>query len=63
VIFGTGFAPFRGGPIEHIRSVGAAALKARLDTLAGRYGSRFAPRPGWDRLIAEATTQPATAAA
>jgi 3-hydroxyacyl-CoA dehydrogenase/enoyl-CoA hydratase/3-hydroxybutyryl-CoA epimerase len=50
VIFGTGFAPFRGGPIEHIRTVGAAALKARLETLAGRYGSRFAPRPGWDRL-------------
>ena len=61
VIFGTGFAPFRGGPIEHIRTVGAAALKARLETLAGRYGSRFSPRPGWDALIAEAA--PATAAA
>ncbi len=50
VIFGTGFAPFRGGPIEHIKSVGAPELKARLEVLAARYGSRFAPRPGWDSL-------------
>jgi 3-hydroxyacyl-CoA dehydrogenase/enoyl-CoA hydratase/3-hydroxybutyryl-CoA epimerase len=53
VIFGTGFAPFRGGPIEHIRATGADVLKARLETLAGRHGSRFAPRPGWDTLVAE----------
>src|SRR5690606_41331219 len=25
VIFGTGFAPFRGGPVQHIRDVGAPA--------------------------------------
>ena len=48
VIFGTGFAPFRGGPIQHIRSVGAGKLKARLEQLAQRHGPRFAPRPGWD---------------
>ena len=56
VIFGTGFAPFRGGPITHIRTVGPAVLKARLETLATRYGSRFAPKPGWDALIAESTS-------
>ena len=50
VIFGTGFAPFRGGPIEYIKSVGADKLKARLEVLSGRYGSRFAPRPGWDEI-------------
>ncbi|KAA2285543.1 3-hydroxyacyl-CoA dehydrogenase NAD-binding domain-containing protein [Arenimonas fontis] len=50
VIFGTGFAPFRGGPIAHIRTVGAEKLKARLEQLAGRYGSRFSPAPGWDSL-------------
>jgi 3-hydroxyacyl-CoA dehydrogenase/enoyl-CoA hydratase/3-hydroxybutyryl-CoA epimerase len=50
VIFGTGFAPFRGGPIEYIRSTGAATLKARLEVLAERYGKRFAPKPGWDEL-------------
>ncbi|TDR39381.1 short chain enoyl-CoA hydratase /3-hydroxyacyl-CoA dehydrogenase [Tahibacter aquaticus] len=49
VIFGTGFAPFRGGPIAHIRSEGAAAVKSQLETLAGRYGKRFAPKDGWDR--------------
>jgi len=48
VIFGTGFAPFRGGPIHYIRETGADALLSRLKTLQGRYGDRFAPRPGWD---------------
>ena len=51
VIFGTGFAPFRGGPIAHIRSEGAAKLKARLEQLADRHGDRFKPRPGWDAVI------------
>jgi 3-hydroxyacyl-CoA dehydrogenase/enoyl-CoA hydratase/3-hydroxybutyryl-CoA epimerase len=50
VIFGTGFAPFRGGPIQHIKAVGAASLKARLETLSVRYGGRFKPRAGWDAL-------------
>jgi 3-hydroxyacyl-CoA dehydrogenase/enoyl-CoA hydratase/3-hydroxybutyryl-CoA epimerase len=48
VIFGTGFAPFRGGPINHVRSVGADALLARLQALQAKYGERFAPRPGWE---------------
>jgi 3-hydroxyacyl-CoA dehydrogenase/enoyl-CoA hydratase/3-hydroxybutyryl-CoA epimerase len=48
VIFGTGFAPFRGGPIEYIKATGADALVERLKVLQGRYGDRFAPRPGWD---------------
>ena len=50
VIFGTGFAPFRGGPIQYIRSVGADKLKLKLEQLSTRYGSRFSPRPGWDAL-------------
>ena len=48
VIFGTGFAPFRGGPIQYIRDTGVDALKAKLDALARRHGERFKPRPGWD---------------
>ena len=48
VIFGTGFAPFRGGPIQHIRDTGADRLLDRLKALQGKYGERFAPRPGWD---------------
>jgi 3-hydroxyacyl-CoA dehydrogenase/enoyl-CoA hydratase/3-hydroxybutyryl-CoA epimerase len=50
VIFGTGFAPFRGGPIQHINAVGAATLVARLEALSARYGGRFTPRAGWDAL-------------
>ncbi|HEX4853788.1 3-hydroxyacyl-CoA dehydrogenase NAD-binding domain-containing protein [Arenimonas sp.] len=50
VIFGTGFAPFRGGPIQHIKAVGADKLRARLDTLHTRYGARFKPRAGWESL-------------
>jgi 3-hydroxyacyl-CoA dehydrogenase/enoyl-CoA hydratase/3-hydroxybutyryl-CoA epimerase len=48
VIFGTGFAPFRGGPIEHIRTEGAGKIKVQLETLAAAYGKRFAPKDGWD---------------
>jgi 3-hydroxyacyl-CoA dehydrogenase / enoyl-CoA hydratase / 3-hydroxybutyryl-CoA epimerase len=51
VIFGTGFAPFHGGPIQYIKSVGAEKLKARLEVLANRHGGRFTPRPGWDALV------------
>jgi 3-hydroxyacyl-CoA dehydrogenase/enoyl-CoA hydratase/3-hydroxybutyryl-CoA epimerase len=50
VIFGTGFAPFRGGPIQHIKAVGADKLLARLETLHTRYGARFKPREGWSAL-------------
>ncbi|WP_447730631.1 3-hydroxyacyl-CoA dehydrogenase NAD-binding domain-containing protein [Pseudoxanthomonas suwonensis] len=48
VIFGTGFAPFRGGPIQHIRATGADVLLEKLKALQARHGERFAPRQGWD---------------
>lgn len=48
VIFGTGFAPFRGGPIQYIRDTGVDVLRAKLDTLAQKHGERFRARPGWD---------------
>jgi len=51
VIFGTGFAPFRGGPIQYIRATGADALVERLKVLQQRHGDRFAPRPGWDAAV------------
>jgi 3-hydroxyacyl-CoA dehydrogenase/enoyl-CoA hydratase/3-hydroxybutyryl-CoA epimerase len=50
VIFGTGFAPFRGGPIHHIATSGSAQLLAQLETLAERHGRRFTPDPGWRTL-------------
>ena len=51
VIFGTGFAPFRGGPIQYIRDTGVDLLNAKLDTLMHTYGARFKPRPGWDNAL------------
>jgi 3-hydroxyacyl-CoA dehydrogenase / enoyl-CoA hydratase / 3-hydroxybutyryl-CoA epimerase len=51
VIFGSGFAPFRGGPMQHIRDAGAGTLYARLNELAERYGTRFTPDPGWQGLL------------
>ena len=56
VIFGTGFAPFRGGPIEYIKATGADALVEKLKALQGRYGDRFAPRPGWDSPLLRGPT-------
>ena len=50
VIFGTGFAPFRGGPLQYVRDTGAAPIKARLEALAAKYGPRFKPKSGWDRF-------------
>lgn len=47
VIFGTGFAPFRGGPMHYIKSTGPAQLLERLRILEQRYGSRYHPDPGW----------------
>lgn len=48
VIFGTGFAPFRGGPIQYIRETGVEHVLKRLQKLRSKYGERFAPRPGWE---------------
>jgi len=50
VIFGTGFAPFRGGPLAYARSRGVADVVGRLTELAARYGSRFTPDAGWAGL-------------
>jgi 3-hydroxyacyl-CoA dehydrogenase / enoyl-CoA hydratase / 3-hydroxybutyryl-CoA epimerase len=50
VIFGTGFAPFRGGPLTYARTRGLATVEARLRELAARYGSRFEPDAGWASL-------------
>jgi 3-hydroxyacyl-CoA dehydrogenase/enoyl-CoA hydratase/3-hydroxybutyryl-CoA epimerase len=50
VIFGAGFAPFRGGPLAWVRSEGADQLRARMERLVVEHGSRFAPDPGWSSL-------------
>jgi 3-hydroxyacyl-CoA dehydrogenase / enoyl-CoA hydratase / 3-hydroxybutyryl-CoA epimerase len=50
VIFGTGFAPFRGGPIAYARARGITETVRRLSDLAARHGERFRPDPGWSLL-------------
>lgn len=50
IVFGTGFAPFRGGPMHYLRSAGAANLRERLQALARSHGPRFEPDEGWLRL-------------
>ena len=50
VIFGTGFAPFRGGPLHHIHAEGAAKMAARLNDLKNRYGDRFVADAAWQNL-------------
>ena len=55
VIFGTGFAPFRGGPLAYARSRGIAEIVARLTELAERYGSRFRPDEGWQTVMSGKT--------
>jgi 3-hydroxyacyl-CoA dehydrogenase/enoyl-CoA hydratase/3-hydroxybutyryl-CoA epimerase len=50
VIFGTGFAPFRGGPLQYARSRGVDVVTGRLQELANDYGERFTPHAGWSEL-------------
>ena len=49
-IFATGFAPFRGGPLQYARQRGTAQVRRRLAELEKQYGERFRPDAGWDLL-------------
>jgi 3-hydroxyacyl-CoA dehydrogenase/enoyl-CoA hydratase/3-hydroxybutyryl-CoA epimerase len=48
MIFGTGYAPFRGGPLNYARTRGAANVAAALKALEAKFGERFRPDAGWD---------------
>jgi len=50
LIFGTGFAPFRGGPVNYIVDQGMDAMLTRLQSLHEKYGERFRPSDGWKSL-------------
>ena len=50
VIFGTGFAPFRGGPIHYIRDAGKQKLNERMNELKHEYGDRFQADTAWAGL-------------
>jgi 3-hydroxyacyl-CoA dehydrogenase/enoyl-CoA hydratase/3-hydroxybutyryl-CoA epimerase len=48
MIFGTGYAPFRGGPLNYARTRGAEDVASTLRALAAKFGGRFTPDAGWD---------------
>jgi 3-hydroxyacyl-CoA dehydrogenase/enoyl-CoA hydratase/3-hydroxybutyryl-CoA epimerase len=48
MIFGTGYAPFRGGPLNYARTRGVDNVASRLRALADKFGGRFAPDAGWE---------------
>lgn len=50
MVFGTGFAPFRGGPIHYARERGIKEIRGRMQQLNEQYGERFVADAGWDSL-------------
>lgn len=50
IVFGTGFAPFRGGPVNDLLSRDKDAMHARAEELFTKYGDRFKPSAYWDKI-------------
>lgn len=51
MIFGTGFAPFRGGPMTYAKNEGFDDMYKKLKALHKAHGDRFKPAKGWKKLI------------
>ncbi len=49
MVYGTGFAPFLGGPMSYIDSLGATGISHSLHRLSQEYGPRFKPDAGWSQ--------------
>jgi 3-hydroxyacyl-CoA dehydrogenase/enoyl-CoA hydratase/3-hydroxybutyryl-CoA epimerase len=47
IIFGTGFAPFRGGPMHYVESQGEDKLLKKMCNLHKTHGERFNPDASW----------------
>ncbi|MFO0844752.1 MAG: 3-hydroxyacyl-CoA dehydrogenase family protein, partial [Gemmataceae bacterium] len=54
IVFGTGWAPHRGGPLKYADDRGLADVVRALEQLTSRHGPRFAPSPGLRRRAGEA---------
>ncbi len=50
VIFGTGFAPFRGGPMNYVHTQGKKKCESRLHRLESHYGAHFHADDGWGSM-------------
>lgn len=51
MIFGTGFAPFRGGPMHYAKTRGYLTTMKRLEELAEKYGDYLKPDEYWQTLV------------
>ena len=49
IVFGTGFAPFLGGPMHYVDNMGKEQILSKLRKLEYTYGNRFTPDPGWEK--------------
>ena len=49
MVYGTGFAPFRGGPVRYVESMGETGVSHSLHQLSEEYGERFIPDAGWSQ--------------
>ncbi|MDX1580834.1 MAG: 3-hydroxyacyl-CoA dehydrogenase family protein, partial [Alphaproteobacteria bacterium] len=56
MIFGAGFAPFRGGPVHYAKKIGFKELTERLSELAESHGAPFEPDAYWSERAHEASS-------
>ena len=52
IIFGTGFAPFRGGPLNYCLQEGVDSITGSMSQYESKYGERFKPVKGWKLIKA-----------
>jgi len=52
IIFGTGFAPFRGGPLNYASTQGIKDYVDKLNKLEQQHGNLFKADDGWSKLVA-----------
>jgi len=51
VVFGTGFAPFTGGPVQYARNCGRDDIMNRLKRQESKHGDRFKPHAAWQNIF------------
>lgn len=49
MVYGTGFAPYLGGPMRYVESMGETGISHSLYRLSEEYGERFIPDAGWSQ--------------
>ncbi len=49
MVYGTGFAPYLGGPMRYVESLGGTGIRHSLHRLSQEYGKRFNPDEGWSQ--------------